>query len=233
MQVTATLERNKTKAQHPTGKKKRGGKLKMWLLIILLLVVVAGLTPFLIVHTINDSYEKKIYNRTAAVPGAPVAIVFGAGLNRDGSPSWMLADRLRAGIELYQAGKVQRLLLTGDNVGNSEVESMKNYAVKRGVPADAIIRDDAGMRTYDSCYRAVHNFGVTNAILVTQGYHLPRALYLCDSLGVRSVGFKAGIDNYPGQGYYNSREFWATFNSWLDINVIHPKLQAEASPEYR
>jgi vancomycin permeability regulator SanA len=233
LQVTATLDRNKTKAQTPTGKKKRGGKLKMWLLIIILLLVVAGLTPFLIVHSINDNYEKKVYTSTTAVPNAPVAIVFGAGLNRDGAPSWMLADRLKAAIELYQAGKVQKLLLTGDNVSSIEVDSMKNYVVRRGVPAEVVIRDDAGMRTYDSCYRAVHNFGITNAILVTQGYHLPRALYLCDSLGVRSVGFKAGIDDYPGQGFYNSREFWATFNSWLDINIIHPKLQSEGSSEYR
>ncbi|HEX2915418.1 MAG TPA: ElyC/SanA/YdcF family protein [Chloroflexia bacterium] len=211
--------------------KKRGGRLKSWLFILVLLCVIIALSPFVIVQLINNTNESRIYTSIDATPSRPVAIVFGAGLNRNGTPSPMLADRLDSAIELYKNGKVQRLLMSGDDVTSVEVTSMKNYAIKHGVPAGAIIADTAGLRTYDTCYRATHNFGINQAVLVTQGYHLPRALYLCNSLGVESVGFKAGRDNYPNQDYYNSREFMATFLSWVDVTFTQPTPEITRMPE--
>lgn len=211
---------NHQASHHKPDKRRHRGR--SWLTIFFLLIVIAALSPFVVVQLINATNESRIYSTVQTVPAKPVAIVFGAGLQRDGTPSWMLADRLNGAVQLYKAGKVQRLLLTGDSVTSREVSAMRTYVLQRGVPAAAIQGDDEGLRTYDSCYRASANFGVSKAILVTQGYHLPRALYLCNSLGVEAVGYKAGRDDYPNQEFYNNREFLATFGSWLDITVIKP-----------
>jgi vancomycin permeability regulator SanA len=196
-------------------------------LIMFLLVVLLILSPFLIVQCISLTQEPRIYTTVQATPSRPVALVFGAGLNRDGSPSLMLADRLDAAIALYRAGKVQSLLMTGDEVGSIEPTAMRDYALQHGIPRNAITLDTVGLRTYDSCYRARHTFNVTKAILVTQGYHLPRALYTCEGLGLDVVGLKAGRDNYPNQSYYNSREFMATLLSWVEITITRPTPPAQ------
>ena len=119
-------------------------------------------------------------------PAAPVAIVFGAGVRTDGRLSPMLRDRMDTAITLYQAGKVRKLLVSGDNrfVEYNEPAAMYDYAVARGVPPDDVVRDYAGRRTYDTCYRANAIFGVTDALLVTQRFHLPRALFTCRNLGL-------------------------------------------------
>lgn len=124
------------------------------------------------------------------VPERPVAIIFGAGLTYSGTPTAMLADRVLMGVELYQAGKVEMLLMTGDNhIANyNEPESMRQYAIDRGVPESAIVLDYAGFRTYDSCYRAREVFQLDEVILVTQAFHLDRALLTCGSLGLDVVG---------------------------------------------
>lgn len=201
-----------------TGRKRKPRRL----LILLLMVVLLLLSPFLIVQCISLTQEPLIYTAVQDTPPRPVALVFGAGLNRDGSPSWMLADRLDAAIALYRAGKVQSLLMTGDEVGSIEPTAMRDYALRQGIPRNAITLDMSGLRTYDSCYRALHTFNITRAILVTQGYHLPRALYTCKGLGLDVVGFKAGRDNYPNQNYYNNREFMATLLSWVEITITRP-----------
>ena len=169
--------------------------------------------------------REDIYEDIAGVPPEPVAMVFGAGLQIDGSPSPMLADRVDAAVELYKAGKVQRLLMTGDNssVGYNEVAAMKRRAVEQGVPPSQINLDYAGFRTYDSCYRAKAIFGVDRAVLVTQRYHLPRALYLARSFGIEAVGLAAGREYYPRQEYYDLREFAAMVVSWYEVNVTRPK----------
>ena len=200
-----------------TGRKKSRHTLIKFLLFVLLI-----LSPFWIVQSISLVQEGRSYNIVSAVPSRPVAIIFGAGLNRDGSPSPVLADRIEAGIALYRAGKVQTLLMTGDEVGNTEPTSMRDYAVRRGVPKNVITLDTQGLRTYDSCYRAVHIFNITQAVLVTQSYHLTRALYTGNGLGVDAVGLKAGRDNYPNQEYYNNREFLATLLAWLEVTFTRP-----------
>lgn len=166
-----------------------------------------------------------IYEDIAQLPPEPVAMVFGAGLLPDGSPSPMLADRVDAAVELYKAGKVQRLLMTGDNssVGYNEVAAMKRRAVDQEVPPSKVNLDYAGFRTYDSCYRAKAIFGVERAILVTQRYHLPRALYLARSFGIEAVGLAAGREYYPRQEYYDLREFAALVVTWYEVNVTRPK----------
>lgn len=188
------------------------------------LALVAFLMAALPAAYAHVRYQSRIYEDPAQVPGAPVAIVFGAGVWPDGQPSLMLADRLDAAVELYRLGKVRRLLMTGDNgrADYDEVTAMKRYAVARGVPADRVNLDYAGFRTYDSAYRARAVFGVSRAVLVTQRYHLPRALYLANSFGIDAVGLAAGRHDYPRQAYYNLREAAALALTWYEVHVLRP-----------
>jgi vancomycin permeability regulator SanA len=163
----------------------------------------------------------------ARVPAEPVAIVFGAGVERDGTPSGMLADRLDAAVALYKNGTVQRLLLTGDHsrTDYDEVDSMRRYVLKRGVPSTHVALDFAGFRTYDSCYRARAIFGVTRAVLVSQRYHLPRAVYTCRQLGIESVGLGTpDWGDYSNQmmAQYTAREWIASAVALWQLHVTKP-----------
>jgi len=133
------------------------------------------------------------YHRLEDVPARPVAIVFGAKVYESGALSPVLEQRVLAGVELYRAGKVRKLLMTGDNgrPEYDEVTAMKRRAIELGVPAEDVVRDFAGFRTYDSCYRARHVFAVDGAVLVTQPFHLGRALFLARRLGIDAVGYAA------------------------------------------
>ena len=152
----------------------------------------------------------------------PAAIVFGAGLYPDGSPMPALEDRILYAANLYKAGKAQMILMSGDRRSDvyDEPAAMQAYAVKLGVPEKAIVKDDAGFRTYDTCYRAKNVFEVDDAILVTTDYHLPRALYLCNSLGVNSDGVASGWGSSPrGPVYFMGifREFPATITAMMEV----------------
>ena len=146
----------------------------------------------------------------ADVPHAPVALVFGAGLASRGEPSKILAERIDAAIRLYRTGKVERLLLSGDNSEryHDETRAMRRYALEQGLAPEALLRDVAGVSTYDSCYRAKQLFGVRRAILVTQAFHLPRALFIANSLGIDAYGIAAqpAAKNHPLD---ELREFFA------------------------
>lgn len=156
----------------------------------------------------------------AAAPPHNVAIVFGAGIG-----STVLRDRVETGVGLYKEGKVRHLLLTGDNRRRSydEPRAMRKMAIEAGVPVGAIVLDYAGRRTYDSCARARDIFRVDGAILVTQEFHLARALYLCRSLGLDDVvGVPADRTPYPGGPWFAARELFADVRAWLDVHVRSP-----------
>lgn len=184
------------------------------LLIILAARLTTGLYARLKIYTVPD------------VPSRRVAIVFGAGLWRDGSPTPILRDRVAAAAELYFAGKVEKLLLSGDNrfVDYNEPEAMRQYARSLGVPSEALVLDYAGRRTYDTCYRAKAIFGLTEAILVTQAFHLPRAIYLCNHLGMDGVGVAADRRTYRRASmlYWSLREYLATVNALWEVHLLHP-----------
>ncbi|MFI9718418.1 vancomycin high temperature exclusion protein [Streptomyces sp. NPDC052396] len=133
--------------------------------------------------------------RTVAdAPKAPVAMVFGAGLWH-GKPSPYLADRLDTAVDLYRQGKVRALLVTGDNSRESydEPDAMHDYLVAHGVPDRRIVRDYAGFDTWDSCARAERVFGVHRALLVSQDFHIRRAVALCRAAGIDSYGVAAAV----------------------------------------
>lgn len=173
---------------------------------------------------VGQRYEGAIHRAVDAVPARPVAIVFGAGYRPGGRLSDALADRMDAAIDLYRAGRVNKLLLTGDNrvAEYNEPAAMAAYARGRGVPEEDLVLDYAGRRTYDSCYRAGAIFGVEEAILVTQAFHLPRALYTCDRLGIDAVGLTADRHRYLRSPWYEVRELAALTRAWLDLNVVQP-----------
>jgi vancomycin permeability regulator SanA len=128
-----------------------------------------------------------------SAPAEPWGIVFGAGLAPGGEPSNVLAERLEVAAGLWRAGRVKRLLLTGNSDPyHDEIRSMRRYLAKGGVPEGAISFDLEGASTFDSCWRARSVFGIQRAILVTQGFHLPRALYLARASGMEAVGVAAG-----------------------------------------
>ncbi len=223
--MTLPPREQRSEIEGPSRRRRSALRLALWAVLFAFLLALAAIAP---AAWVFFSGKSGIYDDTAQVPAMPVAVVFGAGLQPDGSPSLMLADRVDAAVKLYSAGKVERLLMTGDNgsVGYNEVEAMKQRAIAQGVPPSRVNLDYAGFRTYDSCYRAKAVFGVDRAILVTQRYHLPRALYLARSFGIEAVGLVAGSNHYPRQEYYNLREFAALAVTWYEVHVTHP------SPRY-
>lgn len=179
--------------------------------------------------TLRGRYEKQIYRQPSLsdMPERSVAIVFGAGYWSNGVLSTILRERLDAAIELYDAGEVQKLLFSGDNqvVEYNEPAKMLEYALSQGVPRSDIVLDYAGRRTYDTCYRARDIFEVKDATLVTQRYHLPRALETCRVLGLDAIGYSA--NRYEHHGYYlifyRLREIPALWKTWWDLYVAHPE----------
>ena len=195
------------------------------LLTFLILGFIGAVILFISSWIINNETEQQMYSLEKA-PSAKVAIVFGAGLRRDGSPTTILRDRVETAVDLYKRGLVSKLLVSGDNrfLDYNEPGAMYDYAVSMGVPAEDVVRDYAGRRTYDTCYRARAIFGVSDAILVTQEYHLPRALYLCNHLGVNAQGVSSDLRKYTPFAYTSwlVREWIARAGALWDIWVAHP-----------
>ena len=133
-----------------------------------------------------------------SVPAAPVALVLGARVFPSGTPSPFLAARLDLAHRLYRDGKVRVVLVSGDNMAPeyNEPDAMRTYLIDAGMPPEAVIADYAGFDTYDSCARARRIFGVEQLVIVTQSYHLPRAVATCRALGVDATG--VGDDSLRG-----------------------------------
>lgn len=197
---------------------------KIVALVLLVAIALLLAAPLSLSAWVQSRYRAYIYAAPADVPQRPVAIVFGAGYLPGGRLSDALADRMETAIDLYEAGKVNKLLLTGDNrfADYNEPAAMAAYAQARGVPDQDLVLDYAGRRTYDSCYRAVAIFGVERAVLVTQAFHLPRALYTCDRLGLDAVGVVADRHRYLRSPWYTLRELAALARAWLDVNLLKP-----------
>ncbi len=193
--------------------------------MILALIGVGGVALVLLFATaIRQPYHKLMYDALDEVPARRVALVFGAGVWPGGQLSPVLEDRVSTAVALYKAGKVSKLLMSGDNrfINYNEPKHMGEYAQALGVPAEDIVLDYAGRRTYDSCYRAVHIFQVSEAVLVTQRFHLPRALLIADGVGLEAVGMVADRRPYLNADWYRLREVLASVAAWWDVHVSHP-----------
>ncbi len=189
-------------------------------------LLLSGLVIVILARLITGLYAwPRTFTESEVLGGRRVAIVFGAGLLRDGGPTAVLQDRVQRAANLYFAGKIEKMLMSGDNrfVDYNEPESMRQYALSLGVPDEAIVRDYAGRSTYDTCYRAKAIFGLSEAVLITQKFHLPRAIFLCNMLGMDGIGVDADLRTYQRLSslYWNLRELLATSNAFIDL-IVRP-----------
>lgn len=187
--------------------------------ILVVLAIFALAISWYAHNTVMAASQGRIY-RLDDAPEADVALVFGALVSEDGDVSWPLKWRLETACGLYKKGLVDRILVSGDNrfKNYNEPMAMKQWLIDNGVPADRIACDYAGRRTLDSCARAARLWGVRGkVILVSQAYHLPRALYLAKSWEMDAVAVAADRGTYRRDVY---RECLARVKAWLDVNVL-------------
>lgn len=160
-----------------------------------------------------------IHKDFSKVPNCHTGIILGAFINQKGVPSYALRDRLETGISLYKEKKIKRILLSGDHGTKEydEVNHMKNYLVKNGIPTKDIFLDHAGFDTYQTMVRAKKVFLVKNAIVITQAFHLPRAVYLAKSQGLIAYGMRADKRKYHRAKWYEIREVLARIKAFLEV----------------
>ncbi len=196
---------------------------------IIICLLILGLAGTIAICGINiyvkTSVKERILtvNKTSKLDKVDCILVLGAGL-KNHKPSNMLEDRLKLGIELYKAGVADRILMSGDHgrAEYDEVNTMKQYAIDAGVPSEDIFMDHAGFSTYESLYRAKDIFKADKLVIVTQGYHLYRALYDGKGLGLDVYGVASDPRSYAGQTKRNVREVLARIKDVFYI-MIKPK----------
>lgn len=191
------------------------------ILAALLLVSVYAINSYMV-----DKTESRIYSRESlpADSECDCILILGCSVRPNGTPSSMLADRLDEGIALYKKGAAKKIIMSGDHGRRDydEVEVMKNYAIKKGVPSKDIFKDHAGFSTYESIYRAKEVFCADNVIIVTQLYHMYRAIHIADSLGVKAVGVNSDPRSYLGHQYNELREMAARTKDFAQC-IVKPK----------
>ena len=163
-------------------------------------------------------------DKAANLSNVDCILVLGCQVKPDGVPSHMLEDRLRMGVELFQAGAAPKLLMSGDHGQKdyNEVRAMKQYAVDAGVADSDVFMDHAGFSTYESMYRAKEVFGAKKIIIVTQKYHLYRAIYIANALGLEAYGVSCDYRSYSGQFYRDVREILARNKDFL-TSIFKPE----------
>lgn len=196
-------------------------KLKLILKCIILLGVAVWTVILTVNWRVNSIGEPKIFYDIHKVPSTPTIIVLGASVYQNGNLSPILKDRVDSALEIFEAGKAKRFLLSGDHGQDNydEVNSMKDYLIQRGVPDKNIVLDHAGFDTYDSMYRAKVIFNVDSAIVVTQEFHLPRALYIADRLGSTYIGFAADKRQYKSIESLKYRENLANLKAFWEVLI--------------
>jgi SanA protein len=168
---------------------------------------------------IRQSAKKYMYTSLEKIPPKYTCIVLGAHVGNDGTPSTVLADRLNAALELYHNHKVKRFLLSGDHgrIKYDEVNNMKLYLTERGIPQQDIFLDHAGFDTYNSVVRAKEIFDVNDAIIVTQEFHLSRALYIANKKGLNVCGYIAPMNDAHPLKYLKIRESIACLKAFTEV----------------
>ena len=201
----------------------KNSRKKTWpagiLWVIGILGILGILTALLLNLYVVRSTEDRIHTDQLPADGADCILVLGAGVRPDGSPSDMLFDRVQTGLSLYHSGTAPKLLMSGDHgqTDYDEVACMLSLAREDGVPAEDIFLDHAGFSTYESLVRAKEVFGAQRVVIVTQKYHLHRALYIADSLGLEAVGVSADLRSYRGQRMRDAREAAARVKDVLSV----------------
>ena len=203
-------KKKKEKPKKKAAKKGTFKRLLFWLLLLAVLGVAVLLLTDLAVRKHGDGkiLSADALKEDARFGKADCILIFGCGVKDDGTPSDMLTDRLKTGLMLYQAGAAPKILVSGDHgrIEYDEVNTMKSWLTANGVPSEDVFMDHAGFSTYESVYRADAVFEVKSAVLVTQEYHLYRALYGAEKFGIDAVGVPADLHRYRGQSVRDARE---------------------------
>ncbi len=209
------------------------------ILITLIAFISIGLLVGVAVLCINSYVKSTATSRiltpeeAASIENADCILVLGCQVKENGVPSAMLGDRIQRGIELYQSGAAPKLLMSGDHgqVDYNEVGTMKSIAVDAGIPSQDVFMDHAGFSTYESLFRAKEIFGAKKIIVVSQDYHLYRALYIAEQLGVEAYGVGADYQAYAGQTYREIREILARCKDVLTTAFeVPPTYSGESIP---
>lgn len=205
-------------------------KLPKWLRVTLCLCIILGVLGVSAVGVINAYMKLSVQDvllsqeEAAQLENVDCIIVLGCGVNAAGVPTPMLEDRLQRGVALYEAGASPKLLMSGDHGRESynEVAVMKRYAVEQGVPSEAVFMDHAGFSTYETMYRARDIFCAHKVIIVTQQYHLYRAVYIAKSLGLDAYGVNCDYRTHGDQFFRDVREILARVKDFATA-IIQPK----------
>ena len=209
--------------------------LKTAFIVFLCLAVVGTATLFIINGHVKASTKDRILTvqKAAELEDVDCIIILGCQVKDDGSLSHMLRDRLMRGLEVYEADAAPKLLMSGDHGREEydEVGAMKNYAIENGVPSENVFMDHAGFSTYETVYRAKEIFQADKVIIVTQEYHLYRALYIAEQFGMEAYGVSADLNRYAGQSLRDFREVLARCKDWaMCIFKPEPTYLGEAIP---
>ena len=209
--------------------------LKTAFIVFLCLAVFGTATLFTINGYVKASAKDRILTtqKAAELEDVDCIIILGCQVKDDGSLSHMLRDRLICGLEVYETGAAPKLLMSGDHGREEydEVGAMKNYAIENGVPSENVFMDHAGFSTYETMYRAKEIFKAEKVIIVTQEYHLYRALYIAERLGMEAYGVSADLNRYAGQSMRDFREVLARCKDWaMCIFKPEPTYLGEAIP---
>ena len=185
-------------------------------LCLAVLITVAGVNSA-VLHTVNDRIRTEGFSRNSY----DEIFVLGAGLRSDGTPSDMLRDRLHAAVELYHSGVAPRIILSGDRSGEDydEVGAMAKYCMDHGVAEQDIVKDERGFSTYESLFRYHQSGGRGRLLIVTQKYHLFRALYLAERMGIEADGYPSDPRAYRGQIFRDIREIGARVKDVIQVHV--------------
>lgn len=183
-------------------------------------LVFAGTNAAAILTTQDDIVDQQ----AAASFDADAIIVLGASVYPDGTPSGILQDRLDDGIALYFAGAAPKIIMSGDNGTESynECWAMKQYAISQGVPSEDVFCDHAGFSTYETMYRARHVFGADRVVIATQTYHLYRAVYDAQGVGMEAIGVPSDYGEYVNQSWYDFREIFARTKDFFQVLMKTP-----------
>lgn len=205
----------------PNAPPRRRTRLAIALSLALGIATLAALTTIGAGNAVVIGEGRARVRAAGEVASADAIVVLGAGLRDDGRPSDVLVDRLEIARALYADGRAPRVLVTGDHVGAAydEPRSMQRWLIDHGVPRDAIFLDHAGVDTFSSMWRARNVFEVRRAIVVTQRFHLPRALFLGARLGLAVEGVEADRRLYRGAAWLAVREVASRTKAWLDVAV--------------
>lgn len=196
---------------------------KIKYIFILLLFLSCYFAAFFVIKWKSTSGD--IVDDISLISDYEYAIVFGAAIKDNETPSDILADRIQGAYNLYEKGKIKKVLLSGDgtNENHSEVSAMKEYAKKLGFREEDIEVDSYGINTYNTCYRAKKFFDINSAILVTQKYHLNRSIYLCDFVNINSIGYPSDFHIYKNIKKFEAREALAFVMNWFKVHYYKIK----------